>query len=237
MTSALDQVLVTWAGHLGVAIYVAAYAALQAGLLRGTGYAYATLNLVAAALVLVSLSQAFNLSAAAIQIFWIAISVVGILRYFLLNHRIRFSDEERRMLDDVLPDMPKPLARRLLRRGVWSGAMPGVVLTREGEPVTHLHYMLSGRARVLSGGAEIAVIRHGFVGEMNVLEAGPASATVEINAPSRLFTISGDSLRALCRADSELRLFLEQWLSAATRRKLVEANMRLSATGAEKRKA
>ena len=38
-----------WAGYLGVALYIGAYAALQGGIIRGRGYAYAACNLVAAA--------------------------------------------------------------------------------------------------------------------------------------------------------------------------------------------
>ena len=39
------------AGLLGVVLYVGSYAALQTGLLRSNGYAYAAANLVAASLV------------------------------------------------------------------------------------------------------------------------------------------------------------------------------------------
>lgn len=228
MTPELSDALVNWAGLLGVVLYLGAYGALQAGFLRGAGYAYATLNLVAAALVLISLSQAFNLSSAIIQIFWIVISLFGIVRLFLLNHRLRFSEEERELMEDVLPDMPRPMARRFLNAGVWTDADEGTELTAEGKPVTHLHYLSSGGAEVISGDKKVAEIAQGFIGEMNVLGGGPASATVLTDMPSRMFTVSGETLQRMTRADNEFRLYLEQCLSAATRRKLIAANARIA---------
>lgn len=220
--------LLDWVGFAGVVFYVGSYAALQAGFIRGSSYAYAGMNLIAASLVLISLSSSFNLYSAMIQVFWIAISIVGIARIFWLRHSIRFNAEERGFLDDALPDSPKAAARRLLNAGTWRDAGDGVVLTEEGKPVTQLHYIASGSARVVAGGATVAEIARGMVGEMNVLDAGPASASVIVESGARVFTVSGDALRRICRNDGEFRLFLEQSLNTATRRKLIEANARLA---------
>lgn len=228
MIALTDTTLFTWAGYLGVAFYVGAYAALQGGLIRGAGYLYASLNLVAASLVLVSLYAAFNLSAAIIQGFWILISIIGIVRLFLLNHRIRFTEEERALLERALPDMPRLQARRFFNRGVWSVQPPGVTLALEGQPVTDLHYILSGGADVVIGDRAIADMEDGVVGELNVLRAGPASATVRVREPSRVFTISGRNLRALSESDPEFRAHLQEWLRDAVHAKLSRANARLA---------
>lgn len=216
------------AGIAGVVCYLAAYGLLQAGVLRGSGYLYTLLNLVAAALVLLSLAEAFNLASALIQIAWIAISVAGLARLFWINHRIRFTEEERDLIDDAFPGMPAPLARRLLNRGIWADWQPGAELTREGETVVHLHYLRSGRADVFSAGRPIAEISQGLIGEMNVMEPGPASATVRVGKTARIFSIPGDTLRRLAANDSDLRYHIERHLSLATRRKLIEANARLA---------
>ena len=68
------------AGVSGMLLYVASYAGLQMGVLRGETLAYPALNLAAAALVLTSLSVDFNLASALIQIMWIGISVFGLCR-------------------------------------------------------------------------------------------------------------------------------------------------------------
>lgn len=217
-----------WAGFLGVAFYLISYTLLQLGLIRGSGYSYALMNLAAATLVLVSLSVKFNLSAAIIQIMWIVISTFGILRIYLISRRIRFNDEELVLVQQALPDMPKPLSRKFLDRGVWIDAQPGTELTREGDFVSHLHFILDGEADVLSGNRPVASFTRGLIGEMNVMEPGPASATVVMNKAGRIFSISGEVLRKIASSDTEFRAFLESQLSLATRRKLIEANKRLS---------
>lgn len=67
-------------GTAGVALIVYCYLALQAGWMRAEQRSYSALNGLGALLVLVSLTQAFNLSAFIIEAFWLAISVYGLLR-------------------------------------------------------------------------------------------------------------------------------------------------------------
>jgi hypothetical protein len=135
MTLFSQDLTMFWLWHLGVAFYVGSYAALQSGLIRGSSYTYAILNLIAATLVLISLTHAFNAASAIIQVFWILVSIVGITCIFLLTHRNVFSTDEREMLDDVFPLMPTSMARRILNQGEWSKLEPDTILTEEGPPV------------------------------------------------------------------------------------------------------
>jgi predicted tellurium resistance membrane protein TerC len=80
------------AGLAGVVLYLGSYALLQSGILRGSSYTYAILNLCAASLVLLSLTVAFNLSSAIIQASWVVISVLGIARLIWINRRMRVTD-------------------------------------------------------------------------------------------------------------------------------------------------
>jgi hypothetical protein len=66
-------------GNLGVVLIVGSYFLLQIGRIAGSGSAYAVINGCGAALVLLSLYFDFNLSAALIEIFWLLISVLGLL--------------------------------------------------------------------------------------------------------------------------------------------------------------
>ncbi|PRY78008.1 cyclic nucleotide-binding domain-containing protein [Marivita geojedonensis] len=222
-----EDLVFAWIGHLGVFFYVGSYAALQSGFIRGSSYTYALLNLTAATLVLISLVNAFNPAAATIQVFWIGISLVGMARLFFLSLKNDFSTEEREMIDDVFPAMPLPMARRLLNLGRWSDVPAGTVLTEEGVPVEELYYILTGEALVIAKGHVVAEIRRGFVGELNVLSGGRASARVEVVETVRVFTLSGTDIMALCKNDDEIRLHVEQWLRASVGRKLLDANMRL----------
>src|SRR5699024_4733797 len=121
-----------FAGYLGAGCYLAAYAALQIGLLRGNGYAYACLNMLAAALVVVSLTQQFNLPSMIVQVSWISVSVIGIVRVFWLTRAIRFGTREAELLNSKLPQLSKIAARRFLDSGNWLDGQAGTPLMREG---------------------------------------------------------------------------------------------------------
>ena len=67
-------------GLTGTALYIGSYFLLQAGKIRGDDIVYSLFNLLAASLVLFSLSYKFNLASTLIQVSWILISLVGIAR-------------------------------------------------------------------------------------------------------------------------------------------------------------
>ena len=74
----------TWTdlvGNLGVALVILAYLGLQLERLDARGLAYSAANAVGAAMILVSLSRDFNLSAVVIEVFWVGISLLGIWRW------------------------------------------------------------------------------------------------------------------------------------------------------------
>lgn len=229
MENFMTEQVLNGAGLAGVALYLGSYALLHTGFLRGSGFAYAVLNLCAASLVLLSLIEEFNLSSAIIQISWIIISLFGIARLAWLNSRVRFSVEERTMLHQMFPDMPPAIARTFLNRGNWIDAEEGAVLIEEAQPVVNLYYIADGQVQITSGEQVVGTVESGFLGEMNVLSGGPASATVQVLSPSRLFLISGAALQALAARDSDFRLLLENGMNRDTGRKLMRANQRMSA--------
>lgn len=78
-----------WLGSLGVLIIVAAYLWLQIGRIAGQNVVFSGANLLGSMLILVSLYFDFNFSAALIEIFWIVISLFGLvmgLRRLKLTH-------------------------------------------------------------------------------------------------------------------------------------------------------
>lgn len=68
------------AGLVGVLTTLAAYAGVQLHKLSAVGAPSLAMNFVGSALILVSLSQDFNLSAALIEAAWAAISLFGLIR-------------------------------------------------------------------------------------------------------------------------------------------------------------
>jgi uncharacterized membrane-anchored protein len=71
------------AGVVGVLATLAAYLAVQLHRLQAVGVTNLTMNFVGSSLILVSLSQHFNLSAALIEGAWAAISLFGLARALL----------------------------------------------------------------------------------------------------------------------------------------------------------
>lgn len=67
------------AGLAGFATYMGSYALLQVGYMDGNGVPYTLSNITAAALVLVSLTEQFNLASLLIQVSWIAFGLIGLI--------------------------------------------------------------------------------------------------------------------------------------------------------------
>jgi hypothetical protein len=72
--------LLDFVGNIGVLLLMAAYLLLQLNKLSN-GLLYSAMNAVGAAFIVASLVNNFNLSAFIIEVFWILISFVGILRH------------------------------------------------------------------------------------------------------------------------------------------------------------
>ena len=75
-----------YVGTSGVILILVAYFLLQTERLSSTNVLYSVLNLIGAALIAISLLYDFNLSAFIIELFWIAISIYGIMRYVGAKH-------------------------------------------------------------------------------------------------------------------------------------------------------
>lgn len=219
-----------WVGYFGIAFYIGSYVALQTGAIPGVGYSYAMLNLIGASLVLISLTFSFNMPIALIQVLWITVSLIGILRIFLIRRRLHFSNEEELFRRAGLPGVPPEITRKILDGGEWKTLKAGEPLTQEGQPVQHLYFMSNGTAGIFVMGTKVAELHEGFIGELNVMEAGPASATVETLEKSRVFCVSGEMLRRLTKLDTQASLYIETHLSTSTKQKLMQANLQLSAS-------
>jgi hypothetical protein len=64
-------------GNVGVFLIVGSYFWMQIGRISGQSRVYSLVNAAGAAFILVSLYFDFNLSAAVIEVFWLAISLMG----------------------------------------------------------------------------------------------------------------------------------------------------------------
>ena len=96
-------------GVIGAALYIGNYSLLVMRRFSTDEPGYFVVNLLAASLLLLSLSQAFNLGAALIQFFFLVMSVVGIVSRL---HPLRRLRRLRR------PPVPAPQPIRWSRPGV-----------------------------------------------------------------------------------------------------------------------
>ncbi|NKX43462.1 cyclic nucleotide-binding domain-containing protein [Roseicyclus persicicus] len=226
----MPPVLFEIAGILGVILYLSAYGSLQLGFLRGHGYPYAFLNLGASSMMLVSLTQSFNPFAAVIESCWIAFSLIGIARLFILNRGLRLTPEEREFVAAKLRGIEPILARALVAAGRWEDAAPGTVLMAEGQAVPALVWLRDGQARVTVGGREVATLGPGnLVGEFGAPGGHPAIATVTLTAPARLFAVDSAALQALMRRKPGIRVALDAAIGAEARAKFIASNARAAA--------
>jgi hypothetical protein len=67
-------------GIMGVGCFVLGYFAALQGWLEATDWRFPAINLLGATLVLVSLTDAWNLPSVVLECFWAAISVYGLVR-------------------------------------------------------------------------------------------------------------------------------------------------------------
>lgn len=216
-------------GALGLALYIGSYLALQLGFIRGDGYAYATLNLLAAAAVLGSLLEAFNLYAALGEIAWIAISLVGIVRLYVVRRFLRLTPEETAVARTLVPGLPRDRARRLLRLGDWRTLAPGETLAEQGAPVGALMVVTEGSCRIVHDGSAVAVVGPGAViGEITLATGGPATATVAAATPVRLLRLERGRLLAFLRRNEDVEHALERAMADDMRRKLAETTRALA---------
>ena len=79
-------------GMLGAALIVITYFLLQIGRLDSLSLTFSVANGLGAAGIIFSLFYEFNLSAFAIELFWLAISIFGVFR--ALRIRISLSDDD-----------------------------------------------------------------------------------------------------------------------------------------------
>jgi len=171
-----------------------------------------------------------------IGFFWecllVVVNVVQLAITWHQNRSARFSDEEKVFMQGHLPNLSLSERRRLLNRGIWISGEPGAELTTEGQPVSHLVYLASGQALVISGGQAVAVCEPGtFIGEMTALRGEPASATVKLNQSARYWAIEAQQLRVLVKRNPEIGVALEGSFARNMRDKLVRSNKFIQDSG------
>jgi len=216
--------LLTLAGLIGAGTYLVAYVLLQTGVVRGQGYAYATMVIIAAGCVVISTINAPNPGVVVIQVSYILISFVGIARLYINSRMLRQTPEERAFITAHLPDLRREHVRSLLKRAEWQDLPAGETLCTQGQDLDRLFFLSEGEASVTIDGRPVGYCHDCFLGELSFLTDGPATATVVTTTPSRVLVFKRANLQPLIARQPDIKLALIAGFSNATKSTLLRRN-------------
>jgi hypothetical protein len=134
----------------------------------------------------------------------VVINVGMILLILRDKHEGTMSDDELslfRNLDALTPGQ----FRKLVKKGAWHRAETETVLTRDGEQLTSLHYVLDGQVAVQKQRKTIHVGPKIFIGELGFLRNRPATATTSVPADALYISWNHDDLNRLFQKDEDLK--------------------------------
>jgi hypothetical protein len=169
-----------------------------------------------------------------VSTFWETCLVVVNIAQLLTTHwrslRARFTEVETHFIARHLPGLGRGDARALIDRGRWVVLEAGACLAVQNEPVEQLSYIANGEAEVRVDGVRVSACGTGdFVGEMTVLTALPATATVIALGPLTVWQIDAPRLREVTRRRDDLSRELEAAFARNYRDKIVAMNQLVSA--------
>ena len=195
-----------------------------------------TLRVLVALAAMAGLAHALIWNGDLVSAAWLGLLLLACLallaRNWLESRTVRFTAEERKMIDSLVAGLSMSRARHLIDQGMWLSGKAGDVLTREGEPVGHLYYLAEGEARVMSMGRQVGTCASGdLIGELTVLSGEPASATVILSGPSRFWCAPAEHLKPYVEAHDDLKRAIEHGFAMALKAKLRASNKAIVEAG------
>lgn len=156
---------------------------------------------------------------------FVAVNVAQLVLIWYYEHHHRFTDEASHFAASMPAGVERSAIKRLLEHADLMRFDPGEVLTRQGEPVTHLMYLADGVVKIESGDRIVAVLGPGdYIGELSFLSGNRASATATVVKPVRILGFEQVKLRNAVEADPQLRRTLESALNRNLAGKLARSN-------------
>lgn len=129
-----------------------------------------------------------------------------------------------RALYAMFPMLSPGQFRRLLRKATKLRAMETRVITREGQPLDEMFFIVEGAVEVAKGDSIAAIEPGTFIGEVSYLTKEPASATVSIGKGTKYLRWSQDDLDRMTRRHPNLRVALVAHLNADLARKVAASS-------------
>jgi len=143
----------------------------------------------------------------------------------LAGRAARFERHEHPLRRGPFKGMNRGKARNLIDQGLWIDASAGDVLVREGETVTHLHWVAEGEAELLVEDELTGSCGpNALVGEAGVFSEEPATGTVRLTKPSKVWSIEAETLRAYADTHPDVRQILDHGFTRSLAEKLDAIN-------------
>lgn len=137
----------------------------------------------------------------------------------------RFERHEQPLRRGPFSGINRAKARTLIDQGLWIDARAGDILTHEGHPVSHLHWIADGAAEVLVDGVATGTVGpRSLIGEATLFSGAPATGTVRLTTDCKLWSIEAETLRAYAEAHPDVRQILDHGFTRSLADKLDAMN-------------
>ena len=164
-----------------------------------------------------------------VTVFWevifVSVNLIQLLILEIENRRAKFSEDEQKFIEAVVPQVEKAHAKRLLKLAKHVEFEAGSVLTQEGKPVEKLLFLIRGAVRIDKEGSMVGVCGHDdFIGEIGFMLNTNATATSVVTNSSRAISFDFEALHNLLYKHPDLRHALESSFNRNLVGKLVKSN-------------
>lgn len=151
--------------------------------------------------------------------FFVGANVVVMFMIMLERTTFSLSEEEKRLYEGF-PTFTPGQFRRMLKLAQWHTATQDSVLTRQGDPLDRLYYVLDGTVSIERDGHSFPMTRGNFVGEIAYVLDGMPTGTVTAPAGTRYVEWQVKAIERLARRKPVIGNAMVALLSADLARKL-----------------
>ena len=224
----LTQVLDPYAllRNLALLLLVAAVAMPTITLIRWLALAAGIVGLLVAA------GPAYD---AAGMFWWGLLILVAVARLVIAStwragHRLTADEEV--FHKRVVPALNAGQVRRLLAIGTWREVVPGTELTRTGERIAELCFVVRGEVDIVVDGKRVGQVKAGeLVGETGISTGEAAMATAVCATPVRYLGFEAQRLYRLLDSHTDLQDAVELAIELSLRDKLNRSNLAAAHAG------
>jgi CRP-like cAMP-binding protein len=162
--------------------------------------------------------------------FWWALLVLVALARLIQSSNWRWggrlTDEQEMFHQRAVPGLNAGQVRRLLAAGKVREVVPGTIVTKQGERIAELVFVLRGQIDIVVDGRKVAEVGPGsLVGETGISTGEAAMATAVCATPVRYLGFEAGRLYRLLDSHGELQAAVELAVERSLRDKLNRSNM------------